>query len=92
MKINPDKIYLIKGMSPFNNSNIASCRDEIRIGYKGFGDERIPESLFEDVINRKLNISEPKSPDDFVNLLKLCVKYSQYVEFEEVNETKLLNN
>lgn len=85
MKLNPDKICFMTGVwsDIMNSGRCSSASDSIRICYIGVGEAAIPEQLKRDIINRRVAF-DLRKPQDRVRLLKECIKYNEYVNWEEV--------
>lgn len=85
MKLNPDKIYFMTGVwsNIMRAGQCSSVCDSIEIGYIGVGEAAIPEQLKLDIINRRVAF-DLRKPEDKVRLLKECIKYNEYVNWEEV--------
>ncbi len=84
-KGDPNKLYLVNTDSIIRTSD----KDGIIIGYKGIGEEIVPEGVaqllrtynYDSVFNIRQKLLE-----DLPHLLYLCILESHYVDFEEITE------
>jgi hypothetical protein len=85
MKIDPDKICFITGVwsNIMGAGSCSSASDSIRIAYIGVGEAAVPEQLKYDIINRRVKF-DLRNPEDRIRLLEQCIKYNEYVNWEEV--------